>query len=154
MYLNKRQIDIILKALKDYDFIKEEIESKIKKGYNMQELCDYLGRFKDIDITNFDKSGDYTYIDFLYKDINTYISYKENETINVSNTLEIYDSIKQEYIIEDWLTKKDYMYEIGMVALSRLNKALEYCKESSLTIKSHFFSDLKNILEGEEMEVE
>ena len=153
MYLNKRQIDIVLKALKDYDFIKEEIENKIKKGYSMKELCDYLGRFKDIDITNFDKCDEYTYIDFLYKDINTYISYKENETIKVSNTLEIYDSVKGEYIIEDWLTKKDYMYEIGIVALNRIEKALKYCKKSSLTLKSHYFSDIENILKGEELEV-
>ena len=151
MYLNKIQIDIVLEGLKNYDFITDEINNKIVKGYNLEEIADFLTRFKDIEITNFDKCNEITYLDFIYKNINTSVIKNENDKVSlkVSNVLEIYDEERQEYIIEDWLTKKDYMYEIGMVALDRINKALEYCKESSLTIKSHFFSDLENILEGE-----
>lgn len=33
---------------------------------------------------------------------------------------------------------------------NRIDKAIEYCEESSLTIKSHYFSDVLNILKGED----
>ena len=110
MYICDRQKEIVKKALKDYDFIKEELENKIKKGYDLNELSKFLCRFKDIEITNLEIYDDIGYLDFLYNDINTSAIYNaDKKTIKVSETMEIYDKVKYEYIVEDFLTKEEYI---------------------------------------------
>lgn len=109
MYLDNRQKEIVKKALSDYDFIKEEIDEKIAKGYNLEELSTYLVRLnKDIEISNLDGYDDYVYLDFLYKDLNMCVYWEKNNAIRVSNTFEIYDKESGEYIVEDFLTKEEY----------------------------------------------
>lgn len=104
MYLDKRQKNIIIKALNDYKFIKEELTLKIKAQYTPDELTDYILRFKDTEITNFDDM----YLDFEYQDISTCVILNSTPVPQVSSTFEIYDKIKQEYIVEDFLTPEDY----------------------------------------------
>ena len=67
----------------------------------------------------------------------------------IKEILELYknDDIEYYNLVSDLGYDKllDYITNLQ----ERIDKALEYCKESSLTIKSHFFSDLENILEGD-----
>jgi len=108
MILDKRQKEIIKKALDDYDFMKEEITNKIDKGYTIDDLSVFLTRFKDIEITNIEKYDDYGYLDFLYKDLNMCVMFDTDKGLRVSNTFEIYDKKIYEYIVEDFLTKEEY----------------------------------------------
>lgn len=108
MILDRRQKELVKKALEDYDFIKEEITNKINKGYDVDKLSIFLTRFKDIEITNLEKYDDYEYLDFLYKDLNMCVMFDTDKGLRVSNTFEIYDKKTCEYIVEDFLTKEDY----------------------------------------------
>lgn len=110
MYLDVRQKELIRKAIKDYTFICCEIENQIANGLTFEELADFILKFRDTEITN---KEDYSnvgegYLDFLYKDINTYVGYNKEKGVYVSNVFEIYDKEKCEYIVEDWLRIKDY----------------------------------------------
>lgn len=108
MILDKRQKELVKKALDDYDFIKEEITNKIAKGYDIDDLSIFLTRFKDIEISNIEKYDDYEYLDFLYKDLNMCVMFDTDKGLRVSNTFEIYDKKTCEYIVEDFLTKDEY----------------------------------------------
>ena len=110
MYLDSRQKAIVKKAIEDYDFIKEEIDEKIAKGYNLEDLSIYLVRLgrKDIEITNLETYKDYAYLDFLYKDLNMCVMWERDKGIRVSSTFEIYDKENNAYIVEDFLTKEEY----------------------------------------------
>lgn len=109
MYLDNRQKEIVKKALEDYNFIKEEIDEKIAKDYNLEDLSIYLVRLtKDTEITNLESYDDYAYLDFLYKDLNMCVMWERDKGIRVSSTFEIYDKEKKEYIVEDFLTIEDY----------------------------------------------
>lgn len=135
MYLDKRQKNIVKQALNDYDFIKEELNEKINKDYNMEDLSIFLTRFKDIEITNFDIYDDFGYLDFIYKDINTCVIWSKDAGIRVSNTLEIYDKIKMEYIVEDFLTVDEYVEMINRTKEEILDEfidRLNYCDTHDL----------------------
>ena len=45
-------------------------------------------------------------------------------------------------------TLRDMIIELQ----ERINKTIKYCKESNLTLKSHYFMDVIKLLEGEEIE--
>ena len=109
MYLDLRQKEIVKKALEDYDFIKEEIDEKIAKNYNLEELSKYLVRLSnDIEVSNLEDYTEYAYLDFIYKDLNMCICWDVKKGIRVSSTFEIYDKTMQEYVVEDFLSKEDY----------------------------------------------
>ena len=118
MFLDNRQVKIIEEAIEDYNFIKEEIETFIDKNCNSEDInkefnkiANFMERFKDVcimDLNNY--SGDYGYLDFEYKNINTCVSF-DKETgakFKVSSTFEIYDTEKLEFIIEDYITVEEY----------------------------------------------
>ena len=130
MYLDSRQKAIVKKALEDYDFIKEEIDEKIAKGYNLEDLSIYLVRLgrKDIEITNLESYGDYAYLDFLYKDLNTCVMWERDKGISVSSTFEIYDKEKDAYIVEDFLTKEEYEKIIGKTREEELEELVQSLK--------------------------
>ena len=108
MFLDRRQIELIKKSIEDYNFIKEEIENKIQKGFSLEEISTFLTRFKDIEITNLDGILGDRYLDFLYKDINTCVCETTKKGIFMGTTFEIYDRLNSEYIVEDFCDIKEY----------------------------------------------
>lgn len=108
MFLDRRQIKLIKKAIDDYKFIKEEIEFRISKDYNLEEISEILIRFKDITIENLEDCGEEAYLDFEYNNINTCVAWNKDKGIYMSNTFEIYDAKEMEYIAEDFLTIEEY----------------------------------------------
>ena len=121
MYLDERQKKIVVDALKDYNFIKEEIENRIRQDYNLEELSKFLVRFKDIEISNIEEYDDIGYLDFIYKDVNTCVIWEYQKGLRVSNTLEIYDKEQMEYIIEDFCTIEEYEKMLNRTREENLN---------------------------------
>lgn len=111
MYLDNRQKQIVTNSLKDYDFIKNEIESKLNlQNCELEDISRFLGKFdyKELEITNLEKYKDYAYLDFIYKDLNMCVMWERFKGNRVSPTFEIYDKERQSYIVEDFLTKEEY----------------------------------------------
>lgn len=145
MLFNEKEKEIVRKALKDYDFIKEEIDNRIKQNYDLNDLHKFLLEFKHIDITNIEIKDDYGYLDFMYNDLNMYVGYDnglgicndelENHKIRVSNTFEIYNKEKCEYIIEDFCTKEEYQKYLENTKEKELQNRidkLKYLEEKNL----------------------
>lgn len=107
MFLDIRQRELIKNTIKDYKFMKEEIEQRIAKKDTIEELKDFINKFRDTEITSVDDYADYGYLDFNYKNANMCISW-ENDNKFVGATFEIFDDKKKEYIVEDFLTIEDY----------------------------------------------
>lgn len=130
MILDKRQKELVKQAINDYDFIKEELQNKIAKGYNMEDLSIFLTHFKDIEISNIETYDDYGYLDFLYKDINTFVIYEKDkeQQLRVSNDFEIYDKQTCEYIVEDYLTKDAYIELINKTKEEELEELIQCLK--------------------------
>lgn len=140
MFLDRRQIELIKNAIEDYNFIKEEIENKIKKGYNLEEISVFLNRFKDIEITSLDSINGDSWLDFLYKDISTCVCSTKEKGIYVGSTFEIYDKKNYEYIVEDLLTVKDYENLMNTPKEEMIADAVHNLKY----YESHKYTDLYN----------
>lgn len=108
MFLDRRQIELVKKAIDDYNFIKEEIELRISKDYNLEEISQVLVKFKGITIENLEDYENEAYLDFEYNNINTWVSWQRNTGTCVSSTFEIYDDKEMCYIVEDFLSIKEY----------------------------------------------
>jgi len=102
MFLENRQIELIKNAIKDYNFIKEEVEFRISKDYSLEEISKVLSKFKGVCIDNLEYYDDYGYLDFEYNNVNTCVSWEANNGICMGDTFEIYDNVVQEYIVEDF----------------------------------------------------
>lgn len=108
MFLDARKINVIKKEIENYKFMKEELEQRIAKNDTLEELSDFINKFRDTEITSLEKYEDYGYLDFLYKDVNMCVSWEKNKGIYVSKHFEIFDSEEKEYIVEDFLTIEEY----------------------------------------------
>lgn len=108
MFLDARKINVIKKEIENYKFMKEELEQRIAKNDTLEELSDFINKFRDTEITILEKYDDYGYFDFLYKDVNMCVSWEKSKGIYVSKYFEIYDSKEEEYIVEDFLTIEEY----------------------------------------------
>lgn len=108
MFLDRRQIELVKKAIDDYNFIKEEIELRISKDYNLEEISQVLVKFKGITIENLEDYENEAYLDFEYNNINTCVSWQRNTGTCVSDTFEIYDDKEMCYIVEDFCDVKYY----------------------------------------------
>lgn len=132
MYLNKRQKELVRKAIEDYNFIKEEIQYQISKGNKLEDLSKFITKFRNVEITNYDE--EYTdctrYLDFNYNNVNTFVFQNTDGIIKVSNTLEIWDNIDERYIIEDWVDLAEYEDILNTPKKDILNELaveLKYC---------------------------
>lgn len=108
MFLDRRQIELVKKAIEDYKFIKEEIELRISKDYNLEEISEVLVKFKGITIENLEDYENEAYLDFEYNHINTSVSWHRDKGVCMSSTFEIYDDKEMQYIVEDFCTIKEY----------------------------------------------
>ena len=108
MKLEERQKEIIRNALKDYRYIRTEINYLIEKGRTLSEIYDYLRHINAIEFSNCDFTNkEFRYIDFFYYDISASVI-DDEKGLRVQNSLQIYDKEIGEYIIEDWLTEKEW----------------------------------------------
>ena len=99
MFLDIRQRELIKNTIKDYKFMKEEIEQKIEKNFTIEELKDFINKFRDTEITSVDSYADYGYLDFNYKNANMCVGW-ESENKYVGSTFEIFDDKNREYIVK------------------------------------------------------
>ena len=112
MNFTDRQKELIKISLKDFEYIKNEINYLIEKGRNLSEILDYLREVSGIEIIHFELDNkDFRYIDFNYYNIDNSVIEDNKKGLRVQETIEIYDNVNQEYLIEDWLTKEEWLKE-------------------------------------------
>ena len=108
MKLDTRQLELIRNSLKDFEYIKTEINYLIEKGRNLENILDYLIHINELEIIHFDfDNEDFKYIDFTYGSIDNSVI-EDKKGLRVQNTIEIYDKELQDYLIEDWLSPKEW----------------------------------------------
>lgn len=153
MYLDNRQKEVVKNGIKDYEFIKNEIETKMNlKNCTLEDIQAFLTKFnsKDLEITNLENyNDDYGYLDFIYKDINTCVGFDKevNKDLHVSSTFEIYDREKMEYIIEDFCSKEEYLELLNKTKeqeLQDLVQHLKYCDSHNL--KADYDISVKDLI--------
>lgn len=150
MFLENRQVELIKKAINDFKFMKEEIENfmeRTKEEINFKKLSDFLLKFKGVDITNIDDYHvDYSYLDFMYNDLNMCIKYEREveDEIVVSKVFEIYDEKTCAYIVEDFLCIEEWENLINTSKETMLEDAivnLKYYESKNME------EDYKNLLD-------
>lgn len=108
MIIDVRQRAVILNAINDYSFIKEEIEQRIKKGDNLEELSTFIVKFRGTEITNLESYEEYAYLDFIYEDVNMCVCWDLEKGTYVGKTFEIFDKDNNGYVVEDFLSIEEY----------------------------------------------
>lgn len=108
MIIDVRQRALILNAINDYNFMKEEIEQRIKKGDNLEELSTFIVKFIGTEITNLENYEEYAYLDFIYQDVNMSVCWDLEKGTYVGKTFEIYDKNNNGYVVEDFLSIEEY----------------------------------------------
>lgn len=109
MKLDNRQLELIRNSLKEFEYIKTEINYLIEKGRNLENILDYLRHINEIELTNCDLNNkDFKYIDFIYGNINASVIKDKNKGLRVQEGIEIYDTEIQDYLIDDWLSIKEW----------------------------------------------
>ena len=108
MIIDVRQRALILNAINDYNFIKEEIEQRIKKGDNLEELSNFIVKFKGTGITNLEDYEECVYLDFMYKDVSMSVYWVLEKGTYVGETFEIFDEDNNNYVVEDSLSIEEY----------------------------------------------
>ena len=108
MFLDKNDMEMIINGINNYQFIKEELTEKIKKGYSLEQLENYIRKLKGTEITGTSDYEDIKYLDFIYDNVNMYIQEELDNGIKVSERFEIYNTKEHCYIVEDFLTLKEY----------------------------------------------
>lgn len=153
MFLENREIEIIKKAIKDYKFMKEEIEEFIERTrteVDFNKIQDFILKFKGTDVTNIENSMvDYSYLDFIYNDINMCVKYEREieDRIVVSKTFEIYDTKTCTYIIEDFLSVEEWENLINTSKETMLEDAVADLKSYESKGKSYEYEEqLKKIV--------
>lgn len=108
MIIDVRQRALILNAINDYNFIKEEIEQRIKKGDNLEELSNFIVKFKGTEITNLEDYEECAYLDFKYQDVSMSVCWESEKGTYVGERFEIFDEENNNYVVEDFLSIKEY----------------------------------------------
>lgn len=98
MEYSKEELNIFKNVIKDYKIIKEDIDKKIQKGCNLQDLYDYIRHLSSCHITNYDLTDNIMkYIDFDYCDMLLSI-YDDNDGVYLGDTIEVYNDKRIEFI--------------------------------------------------------
>ena len=105
----KEEIEIFKRVLADYKELKKEIDKRIKKGYDIEELLRYIEHLNSCEITNVDLTSNFKYIDFNYCDMVCSIieCEKDNIPLKLQETVEVWNDKEDCYIIEDWLSMNE-----------------------------------------------
>lgn len=156
MFLENRQVELIKQALKDYRFIKTEIENFIERTRtedlqrDFDAIANFILKFKGTDITNIENNNiDYAYLDFEYNALNMYVRFDrelENKIV-VSKTFEVYDKMTCTYIIEDFLSAEEWENLINTSKETMLEDAVHNLKYFESNGKSYEYEEqLKKIV--------
>lgn len=95
MKYTKEDIKILKESIKDFKEIKKDIDEKIKKGYTLESLYDYIRHLSSCRITNYNSNDDFMkYIDFEYGD-NILVSIYDEDNVGtyLGDTIEVYNNI-------------------------------------------------------------
>lgn len=106
---NKEEMEILERVYNDYNIIKKDIDDRIKKGYDIENLLNYIRHLSSCSTTNINLDDDLKYVDFNYCDM----------------CLSIYEDKNKTYLGEDieiWNDKKFYC--IGEIGYNDLKKIL------------------------------
>ena len=88
---------IMENVIRDYNILKKDIDDKIKKGYTINDLYDYIRHLSSCNITNIDLNDDFKYIDFNYCDMCISII-QDNDMLYLGDTIEIWNDKELYYI--------------------------------------------------------
>lgn len=91
---NDKEISIFRRVISDYDLLKKEIDERIEKGYNLENLHDYIRHLSSCSISNYEENE---YIDFYYCDMLVSI-YNDNNELYLGDTIEIWNDEDMYYI--------------------------------------------------------
>lgn len=130
MFFENRQIELIKSSIKNYDFLKKQFE--LNTFESIEEVEEFLSRFNGITF----QCTDSDYIDFEYYNLNLSINVHERP-FKFCSAFEIYDNVNCEYLIEDFLTKEQWLKEINTTKEQKLNDAivhLKYCDSHNLKV--------------------
>ena len=84
---NDKEISIFRRVISDYDLLKKEIDERIEKGYNLENLHDYIRHLSSCSISSYEENE---YIDFYYCDMLVSI-YNDNNELYLGDTIEIWN---------------------------------------------------------------
>lgn len=109
MKLDTRQLELIKQAIKDYNYIKEEMNNLINNGRDLQYILEYLELFDNVEITNVELDNkNFNYIDFYYNNLSVSVVKDSDNPIQFQNGFELYDTDKMEWFIEDYLSIREW----------------------------------------------
>ena len=109
MKLDTRQLELIKQAIKDFNYIKEEITNLINKGKDLQFMLEYLELIDGVEITNAELDNkNFNYVDFYYYNLSVSVVKDSDKPIQFQNGFELYDNDKNEWLIEDYLNIREW----------------------------------------------
>lgn len=105
MDYTKTDIEIFKRVIRDYKIIKKDIDERIKKGYTIELLLDYIHHLSGCNITNVEFLDDFQYIDFNYCDMCISIL-QHGDTPYLGDTIEVWND-KENYFIGTYNNVKE-----------------------------------------------
>lgn len=87
------EVEILKRVVRDYKTIKKDIEDRVEKGYNFENMLDYIRHLSSCDITN---TGE-DYFDFNYCDMCISV-YKDKESCYLGDIIEVWNDRDLEYL--------------------------------------------------------
>ena len=93
MEYTREEIEIFKRVIKDYEIIKKEIDSRISKGYKLEDLHDYIRHLSSCSISNYEENE---YFDFYYCD--TILTISTYGGLGLSDEIEIFNDEKMYHI--------------------------------------------------------
>ena len=103
MEYNNEELEIIKRAVEDYDLLEKEINKRIDNGDTISDLYDYLRHLASCDITYYeDNYEDYSCIDFNYCDMSCTICEDVlcGTQLHLSKSVELWND-KELYVISE-----------------------------------------------------
>jgi len=98
MEYTKEDILIFKRVIKDYENLKKEIDERIKKGYTIESLFDYIRHLANCYITNYDLVDNYKYIDFNTDNMTLSILKTDDKQPYLGDSLEVWNDTLNMYI--------------------------------------------------------
>ena len=98
MKYTKNEIEIFKRVIRDYKIIKRDIDKRIKKGYTLEDLCNYVEHLSACNITNVELLDDFKYVDFNYCDMCVSILEDTKGKPYLGDTIEVWNDKENYYI--------------------------------------------------------
>jgi hypothetical protein len=99
------EIEIMKRAVKDYELLEKNINERVKQGATIEDLLYIIRHLVCCDITNCDLTSDFKYIDFNYYDMTCSIveDKTQNIPLHLSKSVELWND-KENYMFADYET--------------------------------------------------